>query len=145
MRSRKGLSDATSRKPRGVNRSAISREGREMGISYAIADCSLGRLLVAGTTRGVSAIYLGDADAALEIALRNEYSGATIHRDSAPVAHWVDQVLQHLAGKRTQLRLPLDVRATAFQRQVWRELQKIPAGSRRTYSEISRLIGRPKA
>ena len=41
--------------------------------------------------------------------------------------------------------LPLDIRGTEFQRQVWRELREIPPGTTTTYTEIARRIGAPKA
>lgn len=121
------------------------RKGREMRISYDVAASPFGRLLVAGTAHGISAIYLGDADGSLESALRKEYPEAQIRRDSAPVASWMHQLAEHLNGGRTRLRLPTDLQATAFQRQVWKELQRIPRGTQRTYREISRRIGRPGA
>jgi AraC family transcriptional regulator of adaptative response/methylated-DNA-[protein]-cysteine methyltransferase len=42
-------------------------------------------------------------------------------------------------------RLPMDVRATAFQRQVWEYVRGIPAGETRTYGEVASGIGRPSA
>ena len=41
--------------------------------------------------------------------------------------------------------LPLDVRGTAFQEAVWRELQRIPAGETRTYAQIAAAVGKPAA
>ncbi len=41
--------------------------------------------------------------------------------------------------------LPLDVRGTAFQESVWRELSRIPAGETRTYAQIAAAVGRPGA
>jgi AraC family transcriptional regulator of adaptative response/methylated-DNA-[protein]-cysteine methyltransferase len=41
--------------------------------------------------------------------------------------------------------LPLDLQATAFERRVWQELQKIPRGRTRTYSQVARAMGNPKA
>jgi AraC family transcriptional regulator, regulatory protein of adaptative response / methylated-DNA-[protein]-cysteine methyltransferase len=123
----------------------IRRQGLGMVIGYAIASTQLGRLLVAGTARGISAIFLGESDASLESALHREYPQAQLQRDSASVARWLRQVTGLLAGRRAQLRLPLDLQATVFQRQVWGELRKIPYGGTSTYSEISRRIGRPKA
>jgi AraC family transcriptional regulator of adaptative response/methylated-DNA-[protein]-cysteine methyltransferase len=54
-------------------------------------------------------------------------------------------VLAHLAGERPRLDLPLDIQATAFQWQVWQALTHIPYGETRTYGEIAREIGRPRA
>jgi O-6-methylguanine DNA methyltransferase len=57
----------------------------------------------------------------------------------------IDQILEYLAGERTEFDLPLDLRGTDFQRQVWDELQKIPFGDQRSYREIAVAVGRPKA
>jgi AraC family transcriptional regulator, regulatory protein of adaptative response / methylated-DNA-[protein]-cysteine methyltransferase len=116
-----------------------------MRLRYTIVDSRLGRLLVAATERGISAVYLGDADAELEEALRVEYPDARIERDAGGLGEWVQALLRHLAGQQPDLDLPLDVRATAFQRRVWEALQAIPAGSTYTYGEIARSLGHPGA
>jgi len=48
-------------------------------------------------------------------------------------------------GKRTEFNLPLEARGTDFQKSVWAELLKIPAGKTKSYGEIARLVGKPKA
>jgi AraC family transcriptional regulator, regulatory protein of adaptative response / methylated-DNA-[protein]-cysteine methyltransferase len=121
------------------------RQRLDMRISYAIDACPLGRLLVAGTARGICAIYFGEADSPLEHALRNEYPQARISLNPSSVAFSMQRVIEHLAGRQARLSLPIDVQATAFQRRVWRELQNIPYGSKATYREISRRIGQPRA
>jgi O-6-methylguanine DNA methyltransferase len=50
-----------------------------------------------------------------------------------------------LNGDQPDLRLPLDVQGTGFQRRVWEQLRAIPYGSVRTYGQIARELGRPKA
>src|SRR5256885_7870950 len=92
-----------------------ARGGRGMQINYAIADCRLGRLLVAWTGRGVCAVTLGDDDASLESALRAEYPKADIRRDESELSASVQQILAHLDGEERRLELPLDLQATAFQ------------------------------
>ena len=129
----------------GMTPATYRRGGRGMEIGYTIAPSSLGRLLVAGTPRGISAVYLGDADERLEAELRREYPEAKIAKNSAAVSGWVKELVRHLSGKQPKLYLPLDVAATAFQRRVWEHLQDIPYGTTRTYSEISRALGRPSA
>jgi AraC family transcriptional regulator of adaptative response/methylated-DNA-[protein]-cysteine methyltransferase len=112
----------------------------------------LGRLLVAGTERGVCAVKMGSSDAALVQALRREYPAATI--GAAPddrLAKWTDAILVQLAGlsakgsRDDSSRLPLDVQATAFQWQVWQALAAIPCGETRTYADVAATIGRPRA
>jgi AraC family transcriptional regulator of adaptative response/methylated-DNA-[protein]-cysteine methyltransferase len=53
--------------------------------------------------------------------------------------------LRYLDGRAEPLDLPLDVRATAFQRRVWEALRRIPYGTTRSYAEIARAIGKPSA
>jgi len=119
--------------------------GAGMQIRYTIASSPLGRLLVGATKRGISALYLGESDGRLEAALREEYPRAEILRDRQGFEGWVEKILAHLRGKEPRLDLPTDVQATAFQRRVWEELRKIPSGATRTYSEVARAIGKPKA
>ncbi len=116
-----------------------------MNISYTIAPCSLGRVLVAATERGISAVYLGDRDSDLAAALRKEYPHAEIRPGSGERSKWVREIVRHLAGSNPRLDLPTDVVATAFQRRVWEALRAIPPGATRTYAEVARSIGQPSA
>lgn len=129
----------------GMTPATYRRGGEGMQIQYTTVACSLGRLLVAATESGVSAVYISDSDAQLEKALAKEYPRAEIRRNSAGLGPWVHEILRRLRGHEAAASLPLDVRATAFQRRVWEELRRIPRGSTRTYSEIARAIGRTKA
>jgi AraC family transcriptional regulator of adaptative response/methylated-DNA-[protein]-cysteine methyltransferase len=116
-----------------------------MTIRYTIIDSPLGRLLLAGTDRGVSALYLGDGDAELEAALRREYPAAALWREDGALGVWLNAVVEHLGGRMPQLDLPLDVQATAFQWRVWQELRKIPYGRTRTYTQVAAALGQPAA
>jgi len=129
----------------GMTPATYSRGGRGMNISYTIANCALGRVLVAATPRGISAVYLGTVDDRLTTALRKEYPNAEIRRGSEKHSEWVSAIVRHLAGLNPGLDLPTDVAATAFQRRVWEALRAIPYGATRTYSEMARMLGRPKA
>ena len=129
----------------GMTPATYRRGGRGMNISYTIAPCSLGRVLVAATERGISAVYLGDRDSDLTAALRKEYPHAEIRSGSNEHANWVREIVRHLAGSNPQLDLPTDVIATAFQRRVWESLRSIHLGATRTYSEVARSIGQPRA
>jgi len=129
----------------GMTPATYRRGGRGMEIGYTIAPSPLGRLLVAGTAHGISSVYLGDADERLEGELRKEYPEATISRNSAAVSDWVKELVRHLSGKQLKFYLLLDVASSAFQCRVWEHLQDIPYGTTRTYSDISRALGRPSA
>lgn len=129
----------------GMTPATYARGGRGLAINYSVADCSFGQLLVAATEKGICAVRLGDSAESLESDLRNEFPAARIGRADKPLGQWVREIIQHLDGGRPVLELPLDVRATAFQRRVWEALQKIPYGSTRSYSEVAEAIGRPTA
>jgi len=129
----------------GMTPATYARGGRGMAVNYSIAECSFGSLLVAATDKGICAVRLGDSAAVLEADLRNEFSAAHIEQHDEPLGQCVREIIQHLEGGRPNLDLQLDVRATAFQRRVWEELQKIPYGSTRSYGEVAQAIGRPTA
>lgn len=128
----------------GMTPATYSRGGAGVEISYATAPCPLGRLLVAQTARGICRVSLGSHPDELVADLRAEFPAAEIRRDHGLLAGSVSAILGYLEGERA-LDLPLDVRATAFQRLVWEALRGIPYGSTRSYGQIARAIGRPSA
>src|SRR5216117_1217041 len=130
----------------GMTPATYARGGAGIGIAYVTVPTSLGRLLVAATERGVSRVALGENAAALEAELIAEFPAARVVQDKSGKLHgWVAAILAYLDGAEPDLDLPLDIRATAFQRRVWQELQKIPFGQTRTYTEVARRIGQPTA
>lgn len=129
----------------GMTPATYRRGGNGVEIHYAIVASPLGRLLVATTERGVCAVRMGDTDAELERELRAEFPAATIERDDASLQETVKQVLSHLSDNEPHLDLPLDIRATAFQRQVWEKLRAIPYGETVSYAEVAKALGKPGA
>ncbi len=133
----------------GMTPASYAKGGRGARIAYTIVLHSgvgaLGRLLVAATERGVCMVSLGDCDAFLQAELESEFPEAAIRRDDGVLAEWVGAVLDLADAGTPHAGLPLDIRATAFQWRVWRELQAIPAGETRTYGEIAAALGQPGA
>jgi len=129
----------------GMTPATYQKGGRGMNIGYSIAKSPLGKVLVAATERGVSAVYLGEAENVLVAELRQEYPQAKISPATDSFQRWVREIVQRIEGKEPRLELPLDLQATAFQRRVWQELQRIPRGRTRTYSQVARSLGQPKA
>jgi len=129
----------------GMTPGTYQQGGAGVEIVYTLEPCPLGRLLVAATDRGICAVKLGDEDAALEEDLRAEFSQARLRRDAGSLGAWVPAIVRYLEGDLPHLDLPLDVQGTAFQRRVWQELQAIPFGETRSYGQVARAIGRPKA
>jgi AraC family transcriptional regulator, regulatory protein of adaptative response / methylated-DNA-[protein]-cysteine methyltransferase len=129
----------------GMTPATYQKGGKNMKIGYSIAKSALGKVLVAATERGVSAVYLGDAEAKLIQELRDEYPRAEISPAAGSFHRWVKEIVLRVEGKPPRMELPLDLQATAFQRRVWQELQRIPRGATRTYSQVARALGNPKA
>ena len=129
----------------GMTPATYQRGGKGMQIGYTLANSPIGKVLVAATERGISAVYFGEEKKKLVNELREEYPRAEIAPASASYSAWVQAIVRHLEGKQPQLDLPLDVQATAFQRRVWQELQHIPYGATRTYGQIARALGKPRS
>jgi len=129
----------------GMTPAAYRRGGAGLRIRFATMRTSLGTLLVAATDRGLCAVTLGDSAAELEQRLREEYPAALIEAGNDGLRDWITAVVDRLEGSGDAARPPLDLHGTAFQLRVWEELQRIPAGTTRSYGEVARAIGRPSA
>ncbi len=129
----------------GMTPSTYRKLGEGMTIFYSVLPCPLGRVLVAATERGVCKISLGDNETALIGEMAAEFARAERIRDDEGVGYWAGRVINYLDGWQPNLKLPLDLRATAFQLRVWRALQAIPVGETRSYSEIASEIGQPRS
>ncbi|MBN9121946.1 MAG: methylated-DNA--[protein]-cysteine S-methyltransferase [Planctomycetes bacterium] len=121
------------------------QKGGPVAIRFTTAKCPLGRVILAATGQGVCWLSFGDTDKQTEAALRAEFPRADVARGDAELKPWLDELQRHFAGEQPHLDLPLDVRATAFQRRVWDALLAIPYGETRSYKEVAEAIGAPKA
>lgn len=129
----------------GMTPATYGKGGRGAVINYTIVDCPFGKLLVAATSKGVCSVTLGDSDGELQEVLMNEFPAAEIRMDGTTLSPFVSSIVSHLTEQSRFIELPLDIRATAFQQQVWAELRKIPAGKTLSYSEVARAIGQEKS
>ena len=124
-----------------THRVAVGRDA----VFYTIVPCALGFVLVAITSRGVHRVVLGDDPVVLEATLREALPAAAIVRDDAALGDISASVVALASGAALSHALPLDLRGTAFQQRVWRELQRIPRGETITYAELATRIGSPTA
>src|SRR5262245_11611603 len=129
----------------GMTPATYQKGGKGMRIKYTTVKSSLGEVLVAATDRGISAVYLGDAGTKLANELRGEYPRAEIVAEKGAFSEWVEEIVARVEGGAPRRELPLDLQATAFQRRVWQELQKIPRGATRTYAQVAKAVGKPSA
>ncbi|HWT99285.1 MAG TPA: methylated-DNA--[protein]-cysteine S-methyltransferase [Terriglobales bacterium] len=130
----------------GMTPASYARGGKGARITYGIADCPLGKILVAATERGLCQVALGENMRTLIGQLEAEFPAASeLCRDDRTVAVYIDELMRRMAGELPHAALPLDIRATAFQQRVWAELSRIPRGETRSYGAIAAAIGQPGA
>jgi O-6-methylguanine DNA methyltransferase len=129
----------------GMTARQFRRGGEDTAIYYALEPCELGRCLVALSERGICAVLLGDDDETLIAQLQQLFPSAQSQQGSAEFHQRISDVVARLGNQHVPLSLPLDIRGTAFQQQVWQALQRIPAGETRSYQQIAASIGNPKA
>jgi AraC family transcriptional regulator of adaptative response/methylated-DNA-[protein]-cysteine methyltransferase len=129
----------------GMTPASYGAGGAGASIAYSVAPSPLGVLIVATTARGVCWIALGAQAEDLEAGLHHEFPAATtIVRDDDALSPVLTEVLRRVDGQLPRDELPLDVRGTAFQLRVWRELQRIPRGETRSYGEVAAAVGAPR-
>ncbi|HVF39180.1 MAG TPA: methylated-DNA--[protein]-cysteine S-methyltransferase [Gemmatimonadaceae bacterium] len=116
-----------------------------MEITYTTGDCRLGRLLIASTSKGICRIMMGTSDHELERELTSRFPTATVKRDDRGLATALAGVAGRVAGRRLDHPMPLDLKGTTFQKQVWNEMLRIPPGNTRSYGDLAKRIGRPKS
>lgn len=129
----------------GMTPGAYRRGASGVRINYFTVASPIGRMLVAATEKGVCSIQFGESEATLVKALRQEYPGAELKRRAAVLDRWIGALLRQIYGEGAAAELPLDIRATAFQRRVWNHLRDIPYGKTESYAEVARAIGEPQA
>jgi AraC family transcriptional regulator, regulatory protein of adaptative response / methylated-DNA-[protein]-cysteine methyltransferase len=129
----------------GMTPKAYKAKGAGEHIRASVKQSALGLVLVAATDKGICTIEFGpDAQQLLQL-LRDRFKNAVIVEQDAQFDSWLTSILSHLALPKKALDLPLDIRGTAFQQQVWNALQEIPLGSTFSYAQVAHRIGKPKA
>jgi AraC family transcriptional regulator, regulatory protein of adaptative response / methylated-DNA-[protein]-cysteine methyltransferase len=125
----------------GMTPSAWKNGGAGAVIRYAVADTSLGKMLVAATDVGICRLSF-DED---ETELHRRFPNATIEAGGAALDEVVRGAVAAVERPSQMPDLPLDVAGTAFQQAVWAELRRIPAGETRSYAQIAAAVGSPGA
>ena len=108
--------------------------------AYKTMPSPVGLLTLVATDRGLAAI-LWEHERAGRVNVELEHE----ERRHPVLLEAEQQLREYFDGRRTSFTLKLDVAGTDFQRQVWHALLTIPFGETRSYAEIARQIGRPKA
>ena len=126
----------------GMTASAWVSGGKGATIHWAVVPTSLGDMLVAATEKGVCRLSFAEGREALE----ERFPAAELVEGGADFAALLGQVMDAVEAPVNGFdHIPIDVKGTAFQEAVWRELRKIPAGETRSYADIAAAVGKPKA
>ncbi|RCX00603.1 MULTISPECIES: bifunctional DNA-binding transcriptional regulator/O6-methylguanine-DNA methyltransferase Ada [Kosakonia] len=129
----------------GMTAQQFRRGGDAAGVWYTFSDCALGRCLVAESERGICAILLADSDEQLLAQLQAIFPRAQRAQANTAFSSRVAQVIKRLDNADAPFTLPLDLRGTAFQLQVWQALREIPTGETVSYQELAKKLGKPNA
>ena len=125
----------------GMTPSAWKNGGAGVTIRWAVAQTSLGAMLVAATDKGICRLSFDEGEGDV----RRLFPRADIAHGGAALDTLIKGAVIAVEQPRHMPDLPLDVAGTAFQQAVWRELMRIPPGETRTYAQIAAAVGTPKA
>ena len=129
----------------GMTPSKYRAKGKDTKIYYGIGKSTLGKVLVAQSNVGICAIFLGDDAQQLIQDLHDRFSLAEIIKGNINFKSTLTKVIKFIESPQIGLDLPLDIRGTVFQQQVWQALRKIPIGETISYKELSEKLGKPKS
>jgi O-6-methylguanine DNA methyltransferase len=104
----------------------------------------LKKVFVASTERGVCMVDFLTSEIGFLKRLKKRFPGEII-RDDRRNKNVLNQLKKYLKGELQRFNCKLDFKGTPFQKKVWSALAKIPYGQTRSYKEIARTIGYPKA
>ncbi len=135
---------ASSSERLGMTPSQFRGGGQGTQVRFAVGECSLGSILVAASDKGIVAIQFGEDPNALLHDLQERFPKARLVGGDQDFERTVAIVVGALE-RPADVKLPLDVRGTAFQQRVWQALREIPRGSTASYAEIATRIGQPRA
>lgn len=121
--------------------SAWVNGGKGSAIHWAVVETTLGAMLVAATDKGVCRLSFNEGRDALEA----RFPQAELIEGGTAFAELLRQVVDAVEAPGDFGHIPLDVKGTAFQEAVWRELRRIPPGETRTYAELAAAVGKPRA
>jgi AraC family transcriptional regulator of adaptative response/methylated-DNA-[protein]-cysteine methyltransferase len=132
----------------GMTPARFAKGGRGEQIGWCCARSPFGWVIVGATERGLCWLSLAGTKAEAEVSLREEFPAATLKRDPS-LATMVEAALRVVGGEispsKKSAALHVDLRGTAFQLKVWQALRRIQRGETRSYSQLARELGDPKA
>lgn len=105
-----------------------------------------GRFHIAATAVGLCFISpYNESFEHLEAWVKARLPSYTLQQDDLALNPYIKELQEYLTGNREQFTVPLHFHGTAFQREVWKTLLKVPYGETISYTDVANRIQRPKA
>jgi len=114
--------------------------GEPETLRFGYGETALGTIVVAGSRRGVVALFIGDDRAKLRRDLEEAFPRATLTLDEAGLAETIAKAKALIDAPHRGTDLTLDLRGTPVEVAVWQALQAIPSGETRTYGAVAREL-----
>jgi len=117
------------------------------GVVYATIESPLGPLIAGATAQGLCLLEFTDRrmlPAQIET-VRRRFGASPVAGESPHFDRLRGELSAYFAGRLRQFSLPLVAPGTPFQERVWAELLKIPSGETRSYEDLARRLGMPRA
>jgi O-6-methylguanine DNA methyltransferase len=118
-----------------------------MRLAYHVMSSPIGLLFLARTAKGLRYVDFMDRKSLKRMIANHaaDYPDAKWEPSLLELRDAVDQLEEYFTGMRYAFDMPLDQQGSAFQLQTWAELSRIPFGETRTYGQIAKAVGQPKA
>jgi methylated-DNA-[protein]-cysteine S-methyltransferase len=124
----------------GFSQILSSKKGCIVSLFYKFVLTPVGELKLVASEKGLVAV-LWENDSPRRVPLTD-----LVQDDRQPVLLEAERQLEeYFAGTRQRFDLPLDMRGTPFQKNVWKTLLAIPFGKTRSYGELAHKLGKPNA
>ena len=124
----------------------VYRKGADgVTITYGLAQCFLGWVIVAATHRGICAIEFGDDSDTLPEQVQGRFPNALLNKADIGFETLIKEVVDFIESPEDTFQVPLDIQGTAFQQQVWEVLRQIKPGETVSYTDVAERIGNPNA
>ena len=100
------------------------------------ANTKMGKLVIVASDKGVKELFFEN---------RIPKNITAKKKENEVLKEATKQLEEYFKGKRKSFNLPLDLKGTMFQKQVWQALRKIKFGTTISYKEQAKMINKPKA
>lgn len=127
-----------------MNKKNKETQSKKIIISYKQVNTPVGKMMVAETDKGICFLGFGDKEEPMFKELKSEYKDAEIKKMKGE-SMYINMLTRYFKRENIKFELPLDIQGTVFQKKVWKYLQSIPLGGVKSYTEVARGIGKPKA